>query len=139
MSAKDQIARGFDSEKSHERWDALRFSYSRDVRRWLYPEGRDSTLNKVLKQITIVTGDLDNAVLARQPELIDHLIDVATSVIQPGIRERRKVSVVGEDLLTSDVLLQLHEEAVLADPDSEWIKSFHSIELIGAEKTFTQG
>src|SRR5712671_4558350 len=138
MSTSDQIARGFYSEESHERGDALRFGYLGDVRRWLYPERGDSTLNEILKQITIVARDLDNTALARQAELVDHLIHVVTRVVKPGIRERGKISVVGEDLLAGDILLQLHQEAALTDPHVERIKGFHLIELIGTEKTFTQ-
>src|ERR1700688_59160 len=91
MSGGDQVSRRVHSEESHYCRDALRFSHRRNVRRWFDPQGRHYAPHKILQQISIVACDLDNPAFWRQAELLDYLIDVASGVTQPGVRERGKV------------------------------------------------
>ena len=59
-------------------------------------------------------------------------------VVEPGVRKRREVGVIGEDLFASDVLLELDEEARFANPYSQRVKGLHLVQLIGAQIALAQ-
>src|SRR4029078_6605582 len=81
------------------------------------PEARNPALHEILEKVSIVAGDLDDFAFARQCQLVDHLIDITLAVLEPGVGERGEVGVVGEDVFTGHVFLQLHQKAPFADPD----------------------
>src|SRR5207244_7164618 len=71
----------------------------------------------VLEEVAVVAPDLDDEAVAGEAEPLGHLVRVAARVLDPARRVRGEVRVIGEDLLRTDVLLELDEEAAVADPD----------------------
>ena len=95
-------------------------------------------MDQVLQEVPVVAGDFDNEMMSREAELVDHLVDVAPAVIQPAIGVGREVRVVAEDFLTAHILLQLHEETLVADVDDERVKRLHRVQLITTQVTLAQ-
>jgi hypothetical protein len=56
-----------------------------------------------------------------------HQPRIAPRVLHPAVRERGEVGVLGEDLAGRDELLQLHEEAVLADVRAQRVERLHGL------------
>ena len=111
-------------------------------RRWRRGRSRGygtAALDEVLEQVAVVRGQLDDEAL--RPEArnsVDHLLGVAASVLDPGARVRREVRVVLEDVARRDVLLELSEQAVAADPDVERIERLCLVQLVCAEEALAR-
>ena len=121
------------AEKLDHRRDADRFRSTGDVRRRLDPEHRNAALEEVLEEVAVVARDLDHAGALVEAEPCAHLIGVAARVIDPARRIRRKVRVVGEDLLGRGGRRQLDEQAFVADERAERIEPLTAGEVILAE------
>ena len=52
-------------------------------------------------------------------------VGVAPRVLEPGVGVGGEVGVLGEDLLGGDVLLELHQEALVADVDVQRVERLH--------------
>src|SRR5262245_2374140 len=84
----------------------------------------------MLQQVAVVARDLDHPRGGTQTEPACHLVAVAPRVLDPAVRVRRKVCVVGEDLLRRYVFLELHEEALGAHPGMQWVEPLQLVELL---------
>ena len=96
-----------------------------DVRCGLDPERRYAPLDDVLEQIAVVAGKLHHLAVRAEPEALDHRLHVVARVSDPGIRVGREVCVLREDLLRRHELLELYEQALLADPNVERVEGLH--------------
>ena len=99
----------------------------RDVGGGLDAEHGDPALVEVLQQVAVVGGELDHVAVGPELEALDHLLDVAAGVLEPGRRVRREVRVVGEDPLGRLELLELHEQAALADVGAQRVEGLHRV------------
>ena len=59
-------------------------------------------------------------------------------MLDPAGRERREVRVLGEDLLRRDVLLELDEQAAVADPHMERIERLHLVQPLGRDEALAE-
>jgi hypothetical protein len=109
-----------------------------DVGRRLDAERRDAALDEVLQQVTVVGRELDHLAGGPQAEPLGDHRDVAPGVLEPRGRERREVGVLGEDVLGRDVLLELDQQAAVADPDLERVERLHLVGLVGGEDALAQ-
>ena len=82
----------------------------------------------MLEQVAVVAGQLHHLAVRAEPEALDHRLHVVARVSHPGVRVGREVGVLGEDLLRRHELLELHQQAVLADPDMQRIEGLHLAE-----------
>ena len=74
-----------------------------DVGRRLDAEHRDARGDEVLQQVAVVARHLGHQAVRPEAELVDHRVGVAAGVLDPGVRVRREVGVVGEDVLAGHV------------------------------------
>ena len=101
-------------EKLDQRRNILAPRHLGHVGGGLDPDDRHAERQEVLKQISVVAGDLIHPAVGAEVEpRLDHLA-VAPRVLDPGCRIRGEVGVLGEDVLRLHVLLQLHQEASVA-------------------------
>jgi hypothetical protein len=120
-------------ELDHGRDAALLLGDLGDVGRGLDPEHRHPALGEVLEQVAVVRGELHHLRSLAEAEARDGHLGVAAAVLEPAGRERREVRVVGEDRVGRLELLELHEEAALADQRVEREERLHRAELVLAE------
>jgi hypothetical protein len=92
----------------------------------------------VLQQVAVVAGDLHDQARRIQAKARDRHVDVPPRVLDPGVRVRREVGVLAEDVLRRDELLELHEQARGAHADVERIEALHRPELLGRDVALTQ-
>ena len=71
----------------------------RDIGRRLDAERRHAGGEEMPQQVAVVGGDLDHHRARPELEAVDHRQRVAARVLDPGIRHRREIGVVGEDRL----------------------------------------
>ena len=135
---RHQLPGSLSTEELHERRDPLLLGDFRHVRRRLDAEAGDAALHEVLQQIAVVACHLDHAARRGEPEVSDHLLRVATAVVEPGIGEGGEVGVVGEDLLPTHILLELDQKAALADPRMERVERLHGVHLVRRNKALAQ-
>ena len=57
----------------------------------------------------------------------------------PAFGVGREVRVVGEDVGRGDVLLELHQQALLADVDVERVEGLHAVQVARVEERLAQG
>ena len=71
---------------------------------------------KILQQVSVVGGDLDDMAFRVQGESRHHLADVPLAMRQPGVREAAEVGVFGtEQLVSPGEILGLGEPAIAAN------------------------
>ncbi len=58
---------------------------------------------------------------------------------QPGIGEGGEISVVAENIIRADLLLKLHQKALIADVHMQWGEEFHPVQLVGADHVVADG
>jgi hypothetical protein len=63
-------------------------------------------------------------------EAFPHGLAVLAGVGNPGIRVGGEVRVLGEDLARGDELLELHQEALLADVGVQGVERLHPVKLL---------
>ena len=97
----------------------------RDVRSRLDPKRRYAPLDEMLEQVAVVAGQLHHLAVRAQPEALDHRLHVIAGVGDPGIRIGGEVRVLREDLLRRHQLLELYQQALLADPNMQRIEGLH--------------
>ena len=83
-----------------------------DIPRWIDAEHRDPVREKVLQQIAVVGGELDNEVVGRERETRDDHLDVPACVLDPRVGIRGEVRVLREDAVRRHKLRDLHQPAV---------------------------
>ena len=110
----------------------------RDVGRGLDPQRGYAALDDVLEQVAVVAGQLDHLAVLPQPEALDHGGHVVARVGDPGIRIGREVCVLGEDRLRRHQLLELYEQALLADPHVQRIEGLHRPQLLQGDVALAQ-
>ncbi len=95
--------------------DAARDRRRRDIGRRLDAERGHAGGEEMAQQIAVVGGDLDHHRARPEAEAVDHRQRVAARVLDPRIRHRREIGVVGEDRRGIDRIVDLDEEACAAD------------------------
>ena len=108
----DEVARGLRPEEADDRRNALLLGDRGHVGCGLDAEHRHAALDEPLEQVAVVRGELDDARVAVEAEALDHLLDVAASVLDPAVRVGREVDVVLEDVLRRGELAELDEQAL---------------------------
>src|SRR5271163_4258737 len=98
----------------------------------------DAERQKVLKQVSVVAGDLKHlAARIKSKSGFCHLA-IAARMLDPGCRIRGEIRVLGKDMLRLDVFAQLHQKALAADERVQWIVRLHVIEPLRSEKAFAK-
>ena len=133
-----QPLREFAAEELDERRHAAFLRRFRHVRGRVDPEHRNPLRQEVLQQVAVVRRELDDEAVGREPETVDDHLDVATRVLDPGVRVGREVGVLLEDLRRRDERRQLGEPAALADPDVEREERLHRIEPVGRQEALAK-
>jgi hypothetical protein len=67
-----------------------------------------------------------------------HLIRVPFRVRDPGVGIRRKISVIGEDILTGDIGRELNKQALSAQPDMQRVEHLSFVEALGRDITLAE-
>ena len=111
-AAGNQGAGEFGGEERHLSRNSVLLRYLRDVGGGLDAQRRNSRGDEVLQQITVVARDLDNLFRGIQRKARDYVLHVGPGVVQPALRVRGEVCVVGKDRIRPLELADLDEEAV---------------------------
>src|SRR6185503_19839026 len=98
------------------RRDALLLRRARDVGRRLDAQAGDASRDEVLQLIAVVAGELDQQAARIEAEPPRRERHEVLRVLEPRARKRAEIGVLAEDLLGSDILLELHQEALAAHP-----------------------
>src|ERR687892_631669 len=98
----------------------------------LFPISR-SALESAAREVAVVGGHLDHPAGFVQVEAIDHGLDIAARMLQPGRGVRGEVRVLAEDALRGLELLELDEQAALADQRAQRIERLHPVGLLGCQ------
>ena len=93
---------------------------------------------KVLKQISVVAGDLVHLTLRAEIKPGLNHFAIPARVLDPGGRVRRKIGVFRKNMLRLDVFLQLHQEAIVADQNVQRKVRLHLVDLIGAQEALAK-
>ena len=126
-------------KNSTTRGHALGHGDLRDVGGGLDAEHRHPALDEVLQEVAVVGGELHDVARSVEAPPLDHLLDVAARVLQPGRRVRREVGVVGEDRLGALELLELDEQAPLADERAQRIEGLIAFARSGGRYELASG
>ncbi len=110
-----------------------------DVGGRLDTQARDLGGHRVLQQVAVVAGDLEHQAGSAELEALDHGVHVALGVLDPAVRVRAEIGVVGKDGLAAHVFVQLDQPALIADVGVERIERLHRIELVRAQEALTEG
>jgi len=135
---QDELDRELAPEELDQRLDAPGRGRLSDIGRGLDAQRRDALLDEVLEQVAVVAPELDDEALGPEREPVGDHRDVVLRVLEPRRGERREVGVLGEDAIGSDVLVELHEEAVGAHPNVKRIERLHSVERVGRHVALAQ-
>ena len=109
-----------------------------DVLGRLDAEDRYAVGLEVLQEIAVVAGNLHHLGRRGQPEPRHHAVGVLPAVLQPGVGERREVGVVAEDVLGAFELVELHQQAAIADVDVQRVERFLLVQVFGANERVRQ-
>ena len=134
---RDRLRRAA-AEEGHARRNSLGFGRVGDVGCRLDAEHRHAPGHEVLQQVAVVAGDLHHHGRARQREALRNLLDIEAGMFDPACGKRRKVRVLGEDLVRRHVLLQLNQEARLANIGVQRVERLHQVQLIGGDVCLAQ-
>jgi hypothetical protein len=110
-----QPPRGVHAEQLDQRRDLVLDRHACDVDGGLDAQHGNLALAEPAQQIAVVAGDLHDPALGAEVEAVDRHLGIASRVVEPGGRERREVGVFPEDRLGRLVLLDLNEQAAIAD------------------------
>ena len=102
----------------------------RDVGGGLDAERRDPPRHHVLEQVAVVARDLHHETVLVEPEALDRHVDVLAGVRDPRVGVRGEIRVLAEDRVGGDKLLELHEQAGLADLGVQRIERLHRVHAI---------
>jgi len=86
----------------------------------------------VLKQITIVAGDLEYLTFPTKVKSVGDHFAVLTRMLDPRRRIRGKIRIFCKNMLWLDVFLQLDQEAPVADEHVQWKVGLHLVNLVGS-------
>jgi hypothetical protein len=134
----DELRCELGAEELREGGDALLLGHLRHVEGRLDAEDGDALRDEPLEQVAVVAGQLDGQAVGRELQPLGDPLDVVATVGEPRVRVRREVRVLGEDVLGSDVLLELHQEALLADVDPQGIERLHGVDPAGLDVALAQ-
>jgi hypothetical protein len=81
----------------------------------LDPQHVEATRHKVLEQVPVVGGDLDDLAAGAESEALDDRVGVSPRVGDPAVGIRGKVCVLRKDLLRRHDLVELHQQALPAN------------------------
>src|SRR5262249_21829573 len=114
VTLRDKFLGGAASEEPRDSWNAASDRGSCYVFRGLDAENRDAFGDEVLEEIAVVASELDGVMPGAKTEPGGDHVDVAAGVPEPGVGVRREVGILREDMVGSDVFLDLHEKAMRA-------------------------
>jgi hypothetical protein len=120
-------------KKRCQRRDAPLLRRRGDVARRLDAEHRHAAALEVLQQVAVVAGDLDHLVALAEVEALGHVFDVGLGVAQPGVRIRREIGVVAEDLFRARCLGKLHQEAAAAHVGAQRVEGLRPRQVLLSE------
>ena len=89
----------------------------------------------MLQEVSVVARQLDDQAVGAEPEPLRDHRDVVPRVLDPAIGVGREIGVFGEDLLGRDVLLELSQEASVADVDVQRIERLGAIQLARSSRS----
>ena len=96
-------------------WHALLERDARNVGRRLYAQHGNSERQEMLQQVAVVAGELDRQAVGAETKAFCDRLAIGLRMGDPACREGREIGVFGEDGLGAHVLLELHQEAGVAD------------------------
>ena len=94
------------------------------VRGRLDTQHRDAGRLEVLKQVAVVAGHLGDEAVRSQIQPPDHRLRVPLRMRHPRVGVRRKISVVGKDILAGHISGKLYEQAGVAQANVKRIEDF---------------
>src|SRR6266404_7029809 len=103
-----QLIRESSSEKLRARWNALADGDRGDVDGGLDAKYRHAKREKVLQQVAVITGQLNNQASGAQPEPLRDGFAECLCVSHPRRRIGGKIGILPEDLLGRHVLFELN-------------------------------
>ncbi len=109
-----------------------------DIGCGLDPEHRNSLGDEMLQQIAVVARDLHHQAAARDAQMGTGQFAVAPRMLNPAVGEGGEVRVLAEDVLGSNELRELHQQAVLADVGVQRIIRLHLVKLCSGDVRLTQ-
>ena len=109
----------------------------RHVRGRLDAEHRDAGCLEVLEKVAVVAGHLGDEAVGSQLQPPDHRLRVALRVRHPRVGVRRKIRVVGKDILARHIGGKLYEQAGVAQANVKRIEDFSIVELLGGDIALT--
>ena len=109
-----------------------------DVRGRLDPEHRDALRQEMLQEIAVVRGELDHEALGAETLTLDHRLDVAPCMLDPGRRVGGEVGVLGEELRRRDELADLEQPALLAGAHVERVERLALLECVRPHHSLTE-
>ena len=121
------------AEELRQCLDAARHRGLRHVQRRLDAEHRDAVREEVLEEVAVVGRDLDDEAVVPESQALDHVVRVATRVLDPGIGVGGEVRVLREDVLGRHELRDLDEPAFSTGARVEWVERLLLLELLGRE------
>ena len=130
-SLRRQPAGQVATEELHHGLDSALARRLRDVGGGLDSERRDAAVADVLEQVPVVARQLDHGAAGVEAESLHGHVHVAARVLDPGVRVRREVRVLLEDVRRGHELLELHEEAALTDLRVERVERLLRGEALG--------
>jgi hypothetical protein len=104
----------------------------------LDPEHRYTSLDKILEEITVIAGHLDDLRALIQSEAVNDHRDIIFGMLEPVVGIRGEIGVLRENLFRTDELLKLNQETVSTDVNMKGVIRFHHIQMIFADVAFAQ-
>jgi len=124
-------AREGGAEEFDERFDALADCLVGRALGRLDAEARDAGLLEVLEQVAMGRGDFDDEGAGAQAQPLRHLLHIAAAVFEPVFRDGGEIDVLlAEDVFDLLILVHLHEAALAAHEDLQWIDRLGFVKLL---------
>src|SRR5882762_8208580 len=128
---RNELLGRFATKELDDRRDPISLRGRCNVSRRLNTYGLDLFLDEILKKITVVARQFHDRAPTVKTQPADDHVSVPFCMLQPAVRVGRKIGVLVENLLTTNVLLQLGQKTVAANVDVERVKCLHLIGFFG--------
>ena len=103
-----QIGRHLFSKEPNKRRYPLLHSDVGDICGRFDAQNGDVLLHEILKKVTVIAGDFRDQALFADGESLNHPVCILAAVLQPALRVRGKISVLGKNVIWGYVFLQLN-------------------------------